>query len=113
MADSGARKIVLADGTELATDEGAGEASGALWCWLHITIPEAAALFTDAERTKLIRFVYGQYMDEFKGFTDMLMVRASQKGADVQLTGKKTSVKIHIPAGKYGGEENGREADAE
>lgn len=104
MADSGARKIVLADGTELITDEGAGEASNALWCWLHgITIQEAATLFTDTEKTKVIRFVYGEYMDEFRGFTDLLMVSASQKGADVQLTGKKTSVKIHIPAGKYGG----------
>lgn len=100
--DSGTRKVVLADGTELITDEGAGVASNALWCWLHdITIAEAATLFIDKEKTSIIRFVYGEYMDEFKNFTEVLMIGTTDIGVNVQLTGKNTKVRTHIPAGKY------------
>ena len=97
--DSGERKVVLADGTELVTDEGAGAASGALWCWLHdITVGEAAALFLDPEKTARIRFVYGKYMDVFDGFTEVLAILATDKGVNVQLTGENTLVTEHVDA---------------
>lgn len=97
--ESMARAVVLADGTKLYTDEGAGAASGALWCWLHdITIAEAAALFLDPEKTRVIKFVYGQYMDVFEGFTTVLCFQKTERGANVQLTGEDTRITEHIPA---------------
>ena len=96
--DSGKRKVVLADGTELITDEGAGAASGALWCWLHdITIAEAAALFLDPEKTREIRFIYGKLMDVFDGFTEVLAFAVSDLGVNVQLTGTDTQIRTQVP----------------
>ena len=93
------RAVVLADSTKLYTDEGAGAASGALWCWLHdITITEAAALFLDPEKTATIKFVYGQYMDVFEGFTTVLLLHITDRGVNVQLTGENTKVTTHIPS---------------
>ena len=93
------RAVVLADSTKLYTDEGAGAASGALWCWLHdINITEAAALFLDPEKTATIKFVYGQYMNVFEGFTTVLLLHITDRGVNVQLTGENTRVTTHIPS---------------
>lgn len=93
------RAVVLADGTKLFTDEGAGAASGALWCWLHdITIADAAALFLNPEKTATIKFVYGQFMDVFEGFTSVLLLHTTERGVNIQLTGVSTRVTTQVPS---------------
>ena len=63
------RRLILADGTTIENGE-AGYSSGYIWMWVpEMTMPEAAAIFLDPEKTKRILFQYGDMEDEYTDFT--------------------------------------------
>lgn len=62
------QRIILKDGTTLENGR-CGYAEGFLWCWVRMTIQQAAELFFDPEKTGTIIFEYGEMQDEYEGFT--------------------------------------------
>ena len=80
MADTTGRRLILADGTEIENGE-AGYAEGFLWMYFTgYTMAQAAAMFTDPEKTGVIRFQYGQMEDTYEGFTDCRTIRTDGDG---------------------------------
>ena len=64
------RYLKMADETEIDSGE-AGYNQGFLWCYFTgYTLPEAAAIFFDHEKTNVIEFHYGEMVDTYNGFTD-------------------------------------------
>lgn len=63
------RRLILADGTTIENGE-AGYSSGYLWLWMPgMTLPEAAGIFLDPEKTKKVTFEYGEMADTYEGYT--------------------------------------------
>ena len=63
------RRLMLNDGTTIENGD-AGYSSGYLWMWVpEMTMPEAASIFFDPEKTALIRFQYGDMEDTYEGYT--------------------------------------------
>ena len=63
------QRLILNDGT-IIEDGGAGYSQGLLWCYFTgYTLPQAAALFFNPEKTARIVFQYGEMEDVHEGFT--------------------------------------------
>lgn len=74
------RRLILNDGTEIEDGE-AGYSEGALWCWFReYTMAEASAIFFDKEKTKVIRFQYGEDEDRYEGFTECRRLMEDEDG---------------------------------
>ncbi len=68
MPDHGQR-LILNDGTIIEGGR-AGYTHGCLWCYFTgYTMPQAAALFFNPEKTARIVFQYGEMEDVHEGFT--------------------------------------------
>lgn len=81
------RRIILADGTVFEGSE-AGYADGVLWCYIKsgsMTFPEIATVFSDEEKTKKIRYEYGEMNDEYKKFVVIYTILVREYGYDVAL----------------------------
>lgn len=79
------RRVVMADGTELADAE-IGYANGHIWCYLqNITLPMAYDLFSDPQKTGTLVFDYGEMQDVYEGFTQMNTIKITEDGVDVRL----------------------------
>ena len=73
------RRIILADGTEIAGD--AGYSDGFLWCFLKdCTMIQAAAVFMDPEKIAVIIYRYGEMQDTYEGFTVCRVLSADADG---------------------------------
>lgn len=73
------RRIILADGTEIAGD--AGYSDGFLWCFLkNYTMIQAAAVFMDPVKTAEIVYKYGEMQDTYSGFTVCRVLSADTDG---------------------------------
>ena len=85
------QRLILNDGTVIENGR-AGYSQGFLWLFLTgYTLPQAAGLFFDAEKTAKIIFQYGEMEDEYDGYTscirllidnDGLVSVCMEKGAD-------------------------------
>ena len=82
------RRLILNDGTEIENGE-AGFADGFLWCYITgYTLPAAASVFFDANKTRRIVFQYGDMEDVYDGYTNCtnLMIDA---GGNISVCMKK------------------------
>lgn len=72
MAAAAAEKgLILADGTKLPNSE-AGWTDKGIWLWLRgVKAKRAFGLFTNPEKTAVIRFIYGKMEDRYEGYTEM------------------------------------------
>jgi hypothetical protein len=60
------------DGTTIENGS-CGYAGGKVWCWVKgFTMPQAAAIFFDPQKTGKIVFEYGQMSDTFEGYTNCI-----------------------------------------
>lgn len=74
------RRLILKDGTVIENGE-AGYSQGKLWCYIPgWTLPQAAAVFFDPAKTKLIIFQYGEMEDEYRGFTRCVSLMTDTDG---------------------------------
>ena len=72
------RRIILADG-ETFENGVAGYADGFLWLKLPECTPqECANTFTNKAKTALIVFQYGEMETEYKGFTQLVLVKPGE-----------------------------------
>lgn len=68
MAKEGTR-LIFEDETTIE-DASCGYSDGFLWCWVHgFSMPEAAQIFFDPEKTGTIVFEYGEMSDTYTGYT--------------------------------------------
>lgn len=69
MPERTGQRLILQDGTQIENGS-CGYADGRLWCWVTgYTMPEAAQVFFNPEKTGTIRFEYGEMADEYEGYT--------------------------------------------
>ena len=62
-------RLILKDGTTIENGR-AGYAEGTLWLYLPgFTMPDAAAIAFDYQKTERIEFQYGEMSDTYSGFT--------------------------------------------
>ena len=74
------RRLILKDNTTIENGE-AGYAGGFLWLYFKgYTIAEAAAIFTDPEKTGKIVFQYGQMEDIYEDYTDCRVLNMDGDG---------------------------------
>ena len=74
------QRLILMDGTQIE-DGGCGYSEGRLWCWITgYTMPEAAAVFFDPEKTGKIVFEYGEMSDKYDGFTNCVNLFINDDG---------------------------------
>lgn len=79
------RRIVLKDET-VFEDSSAGYADGRLWVWLTgISLMDALPIMTDAEKTAVIVFDYGEMTDIYEGFTEVCVIQQDGDGCAVCL----------------------------
>lgn len=70
------RRLMLNDGTTIENGE-AGYSSGYLWLWVPgMTLPEAAVIFLDPEKTKKVVFEFGEMSDTYEGYTTCTQLSA-------------------------------------
>ena len=87
MYDERRPHLILADGTLLA-DSDCGYAEHELHCWVrHFEMAEVFAMFTDPEKTKLIRFCYLGHETLYRDFINMFLIRKMEDCIDVRLSG--------------------------
>ena len=85
------RRVILADNTTFE-DSNAGSADGVLWCRIATdkTFAEIAEVFTNSEKTRYIRFEYGEMADEYEGHTRVHMIMQTPYGYDISLMEEET-----------------------
>lgn len=82
------RKIVLADETELLESE-CGYSDGILWCFLKdVDIMSAFRIFANKEKTRTIKFVFGESEITYENFTELTSVSLTYDG-DVNVSLRK------------------------
>ena len=74
------RRICFADGTKIE-DGQCGYSAGNLWCYVNgKTFMELAQIFTDATKTSLIKFEYGDMTDTYENFTNCNTIIVDEYG---------------------------------
>lgn len=74
------QRLILLDGTTIE-DGSCGYAEGKLWCWVNgFTMPQAAAIFFDPQKTGNIVYEYGEMSDEFDGYTNCITLFINTDG---------------------------------
>ena len=77
--------LVLADGTVLEGSR-CGYAEHHLWCYVTgLTMMEAFAVFSNPEKTRTIKFLYGTVEEVYEGFTEMNVIKVSEFTVDIRL----------------------------
>ena len=85
MVDEKVPYIVLADGTVLENCT-CSYAEHMLWCMAHnMTINEAFAVFSNPEKTRILKYVYGTYEKVYEGFTELNVIKVSEFTVDIRL----------------------------
>lgn len=80
-----ANSLKMADGTIFENSD-CGYSKDTLWCWIHdVSMTQCFSVFSDAEKTKDITVRYHTSEIEYKGFTELTIIK---KGTDV--LGKET-----------------------
>lgn len=85
MNDTDTPHLLLADGTILENST-CGYAEHNLWCYVKgLTFAEAFTVFSNPEKTKIIKFIYGDNEDTYDGFTEINLIKSSEFTVDVRL----------------------------
>lgn len=85
--DESVYSLILADGTVL-DNSNCGYNEGILHCWIkEKTLNEVFSLFSDPEKTKVIKHVYRSQVIIYRDFTDLYLIRKLEDYIDVRLTG--------------------------
>ena len=74
-------RLILMDGTTIE-DGRAGYSGGFLWLYFSgYTLPEAALMLFDPNKTGKIAFQYGEMQDDYEGFTVCTSLSIDMDGA--------------------------------
>lgn len=74
------QRIILADRTIFENGQ-AGLSGGVLWLWISgMTLPEAAAIFLDPQKTYWICYQYGEMQDIYQRYTVCTNIGISTDG---------------------------------
>lgn len=96
MPEESILRLVMADGRILDQSE-CGYADQKLWCYLKdLTFAEAFQIFSDPEKTSVIKFEYGLENRftriTYAGFSDIVSINKREFTIDVCLTGTDTDI---------------------